>query len=105
MGSYEQVRGSSPARSEHRKMSFNPVGSWGPPAKEEPVGAFEVSKGKRILQVAIAVTYCLFSAGVVFGYAALKPVLVEEGVYRQFCSEEEIGISERTCYEQEIRYG
>lgn len=49
MSSYEQVRGSSPARSEHRKMSFNPVGKWEPPgAKEEPVGAFEVSKGKRI---------------------------------------------------------
>lgn len=48
MSSYEQVRGSSPARSEHRKMSFNPVGSWGPPATEEPVGAFEVSKARRI---------------------------------------------------------
>lgn len=85
-------------------MSFNPAGSWSPPAKEEPVEALEVSKGKRILQVACAVTYCLFSAGVVFGYAALKPVLVEEGVYRQFCSEEEVNISEGTCYEQEIRY-
>lgn len=87
-------------------MSFNPAGSsfvWGPPAREEPVGAFEVSKGKRILQVVTAVIYCLFSAGVVFGYAAFKPVLVEEGVYRQFCSEDEFSISERTCYEQEIR--
>lgn len=49
MGSYEHVRGSSPARSEHRKMSFNPVGTWVPPAaKEESVGAFEVSKTRRI---------------------------------------------------------
>lgn len=49
MSSYEQVRGASPARSEHRKMSFNPVRSWVPPeAREEPVGAFVVSKGKRI---------------------------------------------------------
>ncbi|KAL6713917.1 hypothetical protein ACLMJK_008411 [Lecanora helva] len=103
MSSYEHVRGSSPARSEHRKMSFNPAGSWGPPAKEEPIGAFEVSKSKRILQVAVAVVYCLFSAGVVFGYAALKPVLVEEGVYRQYCMREEVSISETTCYEQEIR--
>lgn len=56
------------------------------------------------VQVAIAVFHCLFSAGVVFGYAALKPVLVHEAVYREFCSDEEMKISERTCYEQEIRY-
>lgn len=48
--------------------------------------------------------YCLLSAGVVFGYAALKPVLVEEGVYGQYCPEGEVSISGRTCYEQEIRY-
>ena len=57
------------------------------------------------VQVAIAVIYCLFAAGIVFGYAAIKPVLVQEGVYSQFCEKEEImnaGIG-RTCYEQEIR--
>ncbi|KAI4105972.1 MAG: hypothetical protein L6R37_002433 [Teloschistes peruensis] len=86
MSSYEHVRGSSPARSEHRKMSFNPVGTWVPPAaKEEPVGAFEVSKTRRLVQVTIAVVYCLFAAGIVFGYAALKPVLLAEGVYRGDC--------------------
>ena len=104
MSSYEHIRGSSPARSEHKKISFNPAGSWSPAAKEEPVDAFEVSRGKRILQIAIAIIYCLFSAGVVFGYAALKPVLIEEGVYREFCVEERLSILERTCYEQEIRY-
>jgi hypothetical protein len=31
--------------------------------------AFEVSKGKRILQIIIAVIACLFAAGPVFGYA------------------------------------
>jgi hypothetical protein len=37
--------------SRHRKMSFNPVGTWTEPAFEvglEPVGAFEVPKWKRI---------------------------------------------------------
>ena len=49
MTSYEHVRGSSPARSEHRSISFNPVGTWIPPAaKEEPIAAVEVSKPKRI---------------------------------------------------------
>ncbi|KAL8795847.1 MAG: hypothetical protein Q9195_001727 [Heterodermia aff. obscurata] len=123
MGSYEHVRGSSPARSEYRKMSLNPVAASIPPAKEEPVGAFEVSKSKRIrkykplhltpisssnfraVQVAVAVIYCLFSAGVVFGYAAIKPVFVKEGVYGDYCSSDVAVESERVCYEQEIRYG
>ena len=34
--------------SRHRKMSFNPVGTWTPATYEEPVGAFEVPKWKRI---------------------------------------------------------
>ena len=55
------------------------------------------------MQVAIAVLYCLFSAGVVFGYAALKPVLIKEGVYAQFCDRVEIKSIGKTCYEQEIR--
>lgn len=85
-------------------MSFNPIRSWeAADAKEEPVGAFEVSKFKRIVQVAFAVIYCLFSAGVVFGYAALKPVLIKEGVYSQYCEREEVMAMGGTCYEQEIR--
>ncbi|KAL8673786.1 MAG: hypothetical protein Q9168_001798 [Polycauliona sp. 1 TL-2023] len=105
MSSYEHVRGSSPARSAHRKMSFNPVGTWVPPAaKEQPVGAFEVSKTRRLVQVAAAVVYCLFAAGVVFGYAALKPVLVNEGVYGDYCAELfATAETSTTCYEQEIR--
>ena len=109
MTSYEQVRNSSPARSEHRKMSFNPAGSrlMPPETKEEPIGAFEVSKIKRIVQIVLAIIYCLFSAGVVFGYAALKPVLVKEGVYREYCDDAKEWILGNggggTCYEQEIR--
>lgn len=40
---------------------------------------------KRILQVICAVIYCLFAAGVVFGYAALKPVLKKTGAYSEIC--------------------
>lgn len=50
-----------------------------------------------------AVVYCLFAAGVVFGYAAIKPVLLEEGVYRDYCSKEEVDNDVRVCYEQELR--
>lgn len=94
----------SPTGSERRKLSFNPVGEWTPPTTEEHlVGAFEVSKAKRILQVAVAVVYCLLAAGVVFGYAAIKPVLVHEGVYREYCTKQELRDGVWVCYEQELR--
>lgn len=54
------------------------------------------------MQVSIAVLYCLFSAGIVFGYAALKPVLIREGVYRDHCTPGETEEGVRTCYDQEI---
>jgi hypothetical protein len=50
------------------------------------------------------VIYLVFSAGVVFGYAALKPLLIEEGVYRQFCTPDELDRHVSVCYMQEIRY-
>lgn len=37
------------------------------------------------VQILAAVIYCLFAAGVVFGYAALKPVLKKEGAYQDVC--------------------
>lgn len=68
-----------------------------------PVGAFEVSRTKRVLQVGVATVYCLLAAGVVFGYAALKPVMIKEGVYRGLCTDNEIEKGVHVCYEQEIR--
>ncbi|KAF2755003.1 MFS general substrate transporter [Pseudovirgaria hyperparasitica] len=95
-------REQSPNRMPGRKLSFNPVGEWVPlAAHEEPVGAFEVSKTKRIIQVGAAVVYCLFAAGVVFGFAAIKPVLIAEGAYHDLCSPEEQHLP--SCYEQELR--
>ena len=85
-------------------MSFNPVGTWTDAAHEEPVGAFEVPKWKRTLQVLCAVIYCLFAAGVVFGFAAIKPVLLEEGVYRDYCTQDELDGEVLVCYGQEIRF-
>jgi len=54
------------------------------------------------VQVIIAVIYCLFAAGIIFGYAAIKPVLIREHVYRSYCTPEEIEKGVRTCYDQEI---
>ncbi|KAL3446002.1 major facilitator superfamily domain-containing protein [Aspergillus insuetus] len=69
--------------------------AWGP---LDTIGAFEVGTTKRILQVAVAVVYCFFAAGVVFGFAAIKPVFIREGVYGDYCSGEE-----DACYGQELR--
>ena len=49
------------------------------------------------------VTICILASGVVFGFAALKVILVEEGVYRESCTEDEIKRGERLCYVQDQR--
>lgn len=56
-----------------------------------------------LAQVLVAVIYCLFSAGVVFGFAAIKPVFIAEGVYRDQCTAEEIKENVEVCYSQELR--
>lgn len=126
VASYEQIRRSSPARSKQGHLSFNPVESWiGPGLMPKAVIALEVSKSKRIctvqksistgtrtldiltllaVQVAVAVFYCFFSSGIIFGYAAIKPVLIKEGAYSDYCTPKAPASRLHTCYEQEIRY-
>lgn len=102
MEAFDQWRGQSPTGSERRKLSFNPIADYVPPrAEEETVPAFEVSATKRMVQVAIAVVYCLLAAGPVFGFAALKPVLVQQGVYQYLCTGDEL--EHGVCYGQEVR--
>lgn len=40
------------------------------------------------MQITAAVVHCLFAAGIVFGYAALKPVLKDHGAYSHTCSDD-----------------
>ncbi|KAI3400460.1 hypothetical protein diail_3081 [Diaporthe ilicicola] len=92
-----QRRSPSPS-SRDRRLSFNPLPeSWDPPTSKpgylESVGAFEVPKWKRVLQVLATVVYCLFAAGIVFGYAALKPVLKKEGAYQDVCGADDASAS------------
>lgn len=49
----------------------------------------------------MTVIYCLFAAGVVFGYAAIKPVLKSEGAYKDVCSAQTV-VSEHTCVEMHL---
>lgn len=69
----------------------------------EPLQFLEVSKRKRCIQVGLAIIYCLFAAGIVFGYAAIKPVLIDEGVYHNLCTKDELEAGTNPCYGQEIR--
>lgn len=62
-----------------------------------------VSKALRLVQVGCAIFWCLLVAGPSFGFAALKPVLVSEGVYRQFCTPDEIESGVRICQQQELK--
>lgn len=47
--------------------------------------ANEVSVNRRLLQCASAIFWCLLSGGPIFGFAALKPVLLKEKVYESVC--------------------
>jgi hypothetical protein len=56
-----------------------------------------------IAQVCTAVAYCFLAAGIVFGFAALKPVLIRENVYRNLCTKAELEEGVDVCDRQEIR--
>lgn len=114
--------------SSHRRMSFSPFSEPMPPRDRKAslvptvVQYEEVSKRKRIgmwptqshvtqgkplisglVQVIVAIIYCLFAAGIVFGYAAIKPVLIDEGVFKGLCTAEELEKKTSPCFQQEIR--
>lgn len=46
---------------------------------------------------------CWFASGIVFGFAALKPILVKEGVFRDLCTPEEIDAGVEVCFDQDLR--
>ncbi|KFY48813.1 hypothetical protein V495_01017 [Pseudogymnoascus sp. VKM F-4514 (FW-929)] len=78
-----------------------------PPSKAEDLthhaAAYNVSTAKRAAQVSITVLACWLASGIVFGYAALKPILISEGVYRELCTDEELKEGVHVCLEQDIR--
>ncbi|KAI1470484.1 putative MFS transporter [Daldinia caldariorum] len=46
---------------------------------------YKVPATKRAAQVAFAIVACWFAAGIVYGFASLKPILIAEGVYEDLC--------------------
>ncbi|KAK4128782.1 MFS general substrate transporter [Parathielavia appendiculata] len=81
-------RRASDASTRARKLTFNPIPQeWDsrPLDLLPAVGAFQVPRWKRLVQVTAAVIFCFLGAGIVFGYAAIKPVLKAEGAYSNLC--------------------
>ena len=57
----------------------------------------------RTAQVVFTVVACWLASGIVFGFAALKPVLIDVGVYRELCTAEELADDVDVCFEQDLR--
>ncbi|KAJ9231260.1 hypothetical protein DTO166G5_6882 [Paecilomyces variotii] len=93
-----------PAGSIRRQLSYDAFPRKTNP-KDDQVGipAYKVSVAKRVAQVTATILACWFAAGIVFGFAALKPVLISEGVYRDLCTEDELREDVEVCYGQEMR--
>lgn len=57
------------------------------------------------MQVIFTILACWAASGILFGYAALKPILVEEGLYHDQCTHEELQEGVELCVQQDLRYG
>lgn len=55
------------------------------------------STQKRTAQILCSITWCLVAAGPVFGFAALKPILINEGIYSEKCH-----VKADSCVEQDL---
>ena len=73
------------------------------PEQLDGIGAYEVPTMKRAAQVFVGCLTCILAAGITFGFAALKSILVEEEVYRDLCTREELQRDVAICYLQDQR--
>ncbi|KAF2749870.1 MFS general substrate transporter [Sporormia fimetaria CBS 119925] len=71
--------------------------------KHGGVTQYHVSTVKRLAQVITTVLACWFASGIVFGFAALKPILVKEGVFRDLCEPDELDAGVEICFKQDLR--
>ncbi|KAF1914601.1 major facilitator superfamily domain-containing protein [Ampelomyces quisqualis] len=95
-----------PGKSIRRVISYDAIKKPDLPVAGEEYGGltpYKVSTAKRVAQVATTVIACWFASGIVFGFAALKPILVKEGVFRDLCTQEELDANVDSCYEQDLR--
>ncbi|KAL3241287.1 Fmp42p RNJ42_03379 [Nakaseomyces bracarensis] len=57
----------------------------------------------KVTQIICACVWCLFSAGIIFGFAALKPVLLQEGVYAELCVDAQGNFVPEPCTAQDLK--
>lgn len=55
----------------------------------------------RLIQIACAILWCLAAAGPVFGFAALKPILISQHIYESKC-DVDIESTETKCVDQDL---
>lgn len=56
-----------------------------------------------VAQVIVGIVSCFLAAGIVFGFAALKPILVARDAYRELCTDEELRNGVIICYMQDLK--
>ncbi|KAL6705622.1 hypothetical protein ACN47E_006569 [Coniothyrium glycines] len=98
--------GVTAGKSIRRVISYDVLTKPDEPVAGEADGGltpYKVSASKRGAQVIVTVLVCWFASGIVFGFAALKPILIEEGVFRNLCTPEEIDADVEVCFEQDLR--
>ncbi|KAK0971914.1 hypothetical protein LTS01_015184 [Friedmanniomyces endolithicus] len=95
---FSQLHGKVSARSLRRVISYDAL-----PHSQQPSQATHPTGGVIPYKVIFTVLSCWLASGIVFGFAALKPVLISEGVYRELCTPEEIIAGVEICYEQDLR--
>lgn len=56
-----------------------------------------------VAQVVVITLACWLASGIVFGFAALKPVLLKEGVYEWLCDKDQPEDEVDVCFNQELK--
>lgn len=82
------------ANPEEPSQATNPTGG---------VTQYKISTARRVAQVCFTVLSCWLASGLLFGFAALKPVLIDQGVYREQCTRQELEDEVELCYKQDLR--
>lgn len=60
----------------------------------------------KIIQICCAIFWCLFAAGPIFGFAALKPILIDQRIYHKACDygiDVASGESGEVCAAQDLK--
>ncbi|CAO2652511.1 Nn.00g007940.m01.CDS01 [Neocucurbitaria sp. VM-36] len=95
-----------PGKQVRRVISYDAIKKPEEPVAGEEYGGltpYKVSTAKRVGQVIVTVLACWFASGIVFGFAALKPILIKEGVFRDLCTKEELDSNVEVCFDQDLR--